>query len=145
MHTVHRTPLRSFSTLTVALLMLALASGAALAGTIKATLSGAQEVPPVETKATGEAKFQLKADRSVSGSVKTEGIDGIAAHIHDGAPGVNGPVAIPLNKKGKREWTIPVGTKFTPAQVESLKAGTLYVNVHTQAHKGGEIRGQLKE
>ena len=146
MHTVHRTPLwNSPFTFAVTLLVLTLGSGTASAAAIKATLSGAQEVPPVETKASGEAKFQLKADRSVSGSVKTNGIDGIAAHIHDGAPGVNGPVAIPLNRKSDHEWTIPVGTKFTPAQVESLKAGTLYVNVHTEAHKGGEIRGQLKQ
>jgi hypothetical protein len=145
MHTVHRTPLRSFFTLAVTVLMLALVSGTASAAAIKATLSGAQEVPPVDTKATGEAKFQLKADRSVSGSVRTDGIDGVAAHIHDGAPGVNGPVAIPLNKKSDHEWTVPVGAKLTAAQVESLKAGTLYVNVHTEAHKGGEIRGQLKQ
>ena len=69
----------------------------------------------------------------------------MAAHIHDGAPGVNGPVVVPLNKKNDHEWTVPVGTKLTAAQIESLKAGTLYVNVHTDAHKGGEIRGQLKQ
>jgi len=125
--------------------MLTFVCGGASAAAITATLSGAEEVPPVETSASGTANFQLRADRSVSGYVRTKGIEGVAAHIHDGGPGVNGPVAIPLNKKNSNEWTIPVGTKFTAAQIESLKAGTLYVNVHTDAHKGGEIRGQLKQ
>jgi len=145
MHTVPRAPPSSRFTVTITTLVLAFACGAASAAPITATLSGAQEVPPVETTATGTAKFQLKADRGLSGSVKTDDIDGVAAHIHDGAPGVNGPVVVPLNKKNDHEWTVPVGTKFTAAQIESLKAGTLYVNVHTDAHKGGEIRGQLKQ
>jgi hypothetical protein len=125
--------------------MLTFTCGTAYAAAIEAKLSGAQEVPPVETSASGTAKFMLKADRSLSGSVKTKGIEGIAAHIHDGGPGVNGPVAIPLNKKSDHEWAVPVGTKLTAEQIASLKAGTLYVNVHSDAHKGGEIRAQLKQ
>jgi hypothetical protein len=62
-----------------------------------------------------------------------------------GAPGVNGPVVLPLNKKSDHEWTLPVGAKFTAEQSRPLKAGKLYVNVHTNAHKDGEIRGQLKQ
>lgn len=145
MHTVPRTLPSSRFAVTIATLVFAFACGAAFAAPISATLAGAQEVPPVDTKASGTAKFQLKADRGLSGSVRTKDIDGVAAHIHEGAPGVNGPVAIPLNRKNDHEWTVPVGTKLTAAQIESLKAGTLYVNVHTDAHKGGEIRGQLKQ
>ncbi len=145
MHTVPHTLLNARFAITVAIAMFAFACGTASAAPIKATLTGAQEVPPVETKATGTAQFQLKADRSISGSVKTKDIDGTAAHIHEGAPGVNGGVAVTLNKKSDHEWTVPVGAKLTAAQIESLKAGTLYVNVHTDAHKGGEIRGQLKQ
>jgi hypothetical protein len=145
MHTASRTLLESRFAVTIAAFALTLACGAASAGTIKAELTGAQEVPPVETKATGSAKFQLRTDRSLSGSIKTKDINGTAAHIHSGAPGVNGPVVITLNRKNSKEWTIPVGAKLTAEQVESLKAGTLYVNVHTDANKGGEIRGQLKQ
>ena len=112
MHTVPRTLPSSRFAATVATLVFAFACGTAFAAPISATLTGAQEVPPVDTKATGTAKFQLKADRSLSGSVKTKDIDGVAAHIHEGAPGVNGPVAIPLNKKNDHEWTVPVGTKL---------------------------------
>jgi hypothetical protein len=144
MHTVRRTlPYSRFAP--VVAVLFTFACGAANAAPIHATLSGAQEVPPVETSASGTAKFQLKTDRALSGSVRTKGIEGVAAHIHDGASGVNGPVLITLNRKNDHEWTVPVGTKFTAQQVESLKAGTLYVNVHTDAHKNGEIRGQLKQ
>jgi hypothetical protein len=87
----------------------------------------------------------LKADRAVSGSIKTKDIDGTAAHIHEGGPGVNGPAVITLNRKSDHQWTIPVGAKLTAEQVTALKAGTLYVNVHSDAHKGGAIRGQLKQ
>jgi hypothetical protein len=41
-------------------------------------------------------------------------------------------------------WTFAPGAKLTDAQMESLKAGNLYINVHSDANKGGEIRGQLK-
>jgi hypothetical protein len=140
---MHTVPPSRFAIAAAAVLFFA--CSAASAAPIKAELTGAQEVPPVETKASGSAQFQLRADRSISGNVKTKDIDGVAAHIHDGAPGVNGAVVVPLNKKSDHEWTVPVGAKLTAEQVESLKAGNLYVNVHTDAHKGGEIRGQLKQ
>jgi CHRD domain len=112
---------------------------------IKVKLSGDQEVPPVTSDASGSALFLLHPDGSISGTVRTEHIDGIAAHIHEAAAGSNGPVVVPLTKKSDHEWGTPEGAKLTPQQVEALKSGDLYVNVHTQAHKGGEIRGQLRE
>ena len=48
----------------------------------EATLKGAEEVPPVQTSASGEAEFNVKDDMSISGHVKTKGVKGIAAHIH---------------------------------------------------------------
>jgi hypothetical protein len=108
------------------------------------TLSGAQEVPPVTTAATGFGTITIADDKSVSGSVTTSGVVGVAAHIHDGAPGKNGPVIVPMTKSSDNTWTIPPGSKFTDAQYEAFKAGNLYVNVHSAANKGGEIRGQLK-
>jgi CHRD domain len=118
---------------------------AASAADINAKLSGAQEVPPVQTTASGSAHFDVKDDMSISGGVKTKGIKGIAAHIHEGAAGKNGPVAVPLVANGDDEWIVAKGAKLTAAQLDELKAGNLYVNVHSEAHKDGEIRAQLKE
>jgi CHRD domain-containing protein len=110
----------------------------------KIQLTGAQEVPPVKTDAKGTAEIKVAADKTVSGSVATSGINGLAAHIHQGAAGRNGPVIIPLTKKDDGGWAVPAGAKLTDAQYTAYKAGDLYVNVHSAAHKGGEIRAQLK-
>jgi len=108
-------------------------------------LTGAEEVPPVTTNASGSGSIKVKDDMTVSGSVKTTGIAGTAAHIHEGAPGKNGGVVITLTKSDDgNTWSVPAGAKLTEAQYKQYKAGNLYVNVHSAAHKGGEIRGQLK-
>ena len=108
------------------------------------SLAGSQEVPPVQTGASGSMSYTVTMDHTVSGSVQTSGINGTAAHIHEGAPGKNGPVIIPLTSTGGGGWMVPAGTKITNAQHESYKAGNWYVNVHSAAHPGGEIRAQLK-
>ena len=108
------------------------------------TLSGDDEVPPVKTNASGSGSIAVAPDKSVTGSVVTSGITATAAHIHTGAKGANGPVAIPLTKKGDNEWTVPPGTKLTDDQYNSFKSGNLYVNVHSAANPNGEIRAQLK-
>jgi predicted small secreted protein len=108
------------------------------------TLTGAHEVPAVKTDAKGTADIKVAADRTVSGSVSTTGINGVAAHIHQGAAGHNGPVIVPLTKGANGNWSVPSGAKLTSAQYDAYKAGDLYVNVHSAAHKGGEIRAQLK-
>ena len=58
--------------------------------------------------------------------------------------GVNGPVVIPLTKTSDNVWSVPANAKLSDAQYDSYKAGKLYVNVHSAAHKDGEIRAQLK-
>ena len=108
------------------------------------TLSGSNEVPPVTTSASGKGSVKVAADKTVSGSVTTKGLTATAAHIHEGEMGKNGPVVIALTKSGDDKWVVPDGAKFSDAQYESYKAGKLYVNVHSAAHKDGEIRGQLK-
>ncbi len=125
---------------------LVLAGCAGMSGTnsIQVTLSGAQEVPPVTTAASAFGTITVADDKSVSGSVTTSGVVGVAAHIHDGAPGKNGPVIVPMTKSSDNTWTIAPGAKFSDAQYEAFKAGNTYVNVHSAANKGGEIRGQLK-
>jgi hypothetical protein len=118
-------------------------SSIAAAADIKVTLAGDQEVPPVKSAGTGTGTIVVGADKSVSGSVTTTGIAGTAAHVHEAATGKNGPVIIPLTKDGDK-YTVPAGAKLTDTQFASFQAGNLYVNVHTPANPGGELRGQLK-
>ena len=107
-------------------------------------LSGNQEVPSVSTAATGSGIITVLMDRSVSGSVTTSGVAGSAAHIHLAAPGQNGPVIVPLNKTGDNVWSVPPAIRLNDAQYEAYRLGNLYVNVHSAANPGGEIRGQIK-
>jgi hypothetical protein len=118
--------------------------GSARAADVKVALAGAEETPPVQTAASGSGTISIGEDRSVSGSVKTTGIEGTAAHIHTGAPGKSGPPIITLTKGADGTWSVPAGTKLTDEQFASFKAGDLYINVHSAEHKAGEIRGQLK-
>lgn len=113
------------------------------AGT-KVVLSGDQEAPPVKTSASGSGTIMVGADRSVSGSVTTSGAAGTMAHIYEAAPGKSGRVIIPFKKTSDNKWSVPADTKLTKAQYKSYKADDLYVNVHSDAHPNGEIRGQLK-
>ena len=118
-------------------------SSIAAAADIKVTLAGDQEVPPVKSGGTGTGMITIGADKSVSGSVTTTGIAGTAEHIHEAAAGTNGPVIIPLTKNGDT-YAVPAGAKLTDAQFARFQAGKLYVNVHTTANPGGEMRAQLK-
>ena len=70
-------------------------------------------------------------------------VQGTAAHIHVGAPGKNGPVAVPFTKDGDT-YKAPAGAKLNADQMKAFKAGELYFNVHSAANPDGEIRGQLK-
>ena len=80
---------------------------------------------------------------TVSGGITTAGIAATAAHIHLGKAGTNGMVVIGLVKNGDNAWSVPPGAKLTDEQYKAYLAGELYVNVHSAANKGGEIRGQL--
>jgi hypothetical protein len=111
---------------------------------IKVKLTGDQEVPAVATAAAGAGTIVIKADRSVTGSIKTVGMAGTMAHIHLAEPGKNGASIITLEKTADNTWSVPEGAKLTDDQYKSFKDGNLYVNVHSDAHKGGEIRTQLK-
>jgi CHRD domain len=119
-------------------------AGSAFSGEVRVLLAGNQEVPQVTTPASGSGTFTVGDDGSISGSVSTLSIAGTAAHIHEGAPSANGPVIVPLTKTSATVWSVPAGSKLTEAQMQSYKAGQLYVNVHSAANKGGEIRGQLE-
>jgi hypothetical protein len=116
---------------------------------IKVTLTGDKEVPPVKTTGSGVGTFVVTADKSISGSVTTTGVDGTVAHIHDSIPGQtmcgakNGPAFLPLTKGPDNTWSVPAGSKLTDAQYASYLAGNLYVNVHTPTNKGGEVCSPL--
>ena len=107
------------------------------------SLTGASEVPPVVTQASGMGMIEVGIDRSISGKVMVTGLDGTMAHIHQAAAGQNGPVIITLEKSGS-QWLVPSGAILTEAQYAAYREGNLYVNVHTEANKGGEVRAQLR-
>jgi hypothetical protein len=138
-------------------------------GNLVAHLSGAQEVPPVDARGQGQAVFSVSDDRSVVNYkllvANTENMT--ASHIHCGAPGVNGPVVVFLfgtvpdgetlngilaQGSFKQEKLIPRpdsaacpgGVATLEQLLAKMEAGDAYVNVHTLAHPGGEIRGQIK-
>jgi len=106
-------------------------------------LGGEQEVPPVETAATGGCYAVLDVAQ-VNITCAHDVVAASAAHIHVGAPGVAGPIVFdlgdPSSSPFSASWPDPA-----PRDVEDLLAGNLYVNIHTAANPGGEIRGQIVE
>ena len=127
----------------LASLSLAACAGMMSGSTVNLNLSGTQEVPSLSVPGSGSGSFTIGADGSVTGSVTTTGVQGTMAHIHMGARGTNGPVIVPLTKNGDT-YTAPAGAKLNDAQMRAFKAGNLYVNVHTDRNKGGEVRAQLQ-
>jgi hypothetical protein len=126
---------------------------------VKANLHGGNEVPGVSTGAHGFATVTLnRATGEVSWVVDVFNLPtGItAAHIHVSPPGVNGPVVVNFNPQPTtvsgdfrlegRSTTIAPAPALGILTMEDLMAavasGAAYVNVHTQANGGGEIRGQ---
>jgi len=132
--------------------------------TFKARLTGAEEVPPVTTDMTGKVRIKFnKAETEAEFELTVnDGVRVTAAHLHCAPTGVNGPIivflaglhAAGLNVDGK--WisnatmtdTSIVNTacgSSLAAIAESVRQGMVYVNVHTVANPGGEIRGQLDD
>ena len=139
----------------------------------RATLSGAQEVPEVDTVTTGE--IRVKFNEALSGAelrlVVRDGVDVVVAHFHCQRPGLNGPVVIFLfgpiagsvdvdGELARGTLTnagfLPAGAATCPGLIGrpvnniaslafAMRDGLIYANVHTGAHPGGEIRGQLLE
>ena len=130
--------------------------------TLKADLSGRNEVPNVNTKAKGEAKFTVSDDgKTLSYTLVLRDIENpTAAHIHIGEAGTNGEVLATLFKGPKKEGkfrgniaqasltdkdlTGEFSGKSIGALLELIKSGKAYVNVHTDAYPDGEIRGQIR-
>ena len=108
--------------------------------------SGEEEVPVSGSQASAQASLTINvASGTVLGSLTTSGITATAAHIHDAFAGTNGPVLIGLDQDAGDPaiFNAPGGATLDAAGVDRLLAGALYVNVHSAAAPGGEIRGQI--
>jgi len=115
------------------------------APTFSARLTGTSEVPPNPSAGTGTLEARLNTDsRLLKWKVSYAGLSGpvTAAHFHGpAAPGTNAGVVVPFT--GALESPVTGEATLTSAQVTDLMAGKWYVNLHTAAHPGGEIRGQV--
>ncbi|HEX5881691.1 MAG TPA: CHRD domain-containing protein [Actinomycetota bacterium] len=156
----------------LALGLLAVAPAAVAGDNFVATLSGGQEVPARDTHAVGVATFKLSADgTALTFKLNVANLDNVvAAHIHCGGVGVNGPVGVTLFMGapggGRVDGTLAEGTITAPdagnlcgwadlaAVLAAMGSGNTYVNVHTNDgvdppntgpgdFPGGEIRGQV--
>jgi hypothetical protein len=109
-----------------------------------AILDGASEVPVVATAARGTGwMFVNPVTRDIAIRIETTGITATAAHAHRGAPGVAGPVVIPLTQNPPGVWASAAGATISDDLLASFLRGELYLNVHSAQYPGGEIRGQL--
>lgn len=113
-----------------------------------ASIDGSQETPPVTTTASGTGGFVLNASGSqLSYSITFNGLTPTAAHFHNGAAGVAAGVVKNLtivNGTATGVWSSTDATQpFTDSMLVELLRGRLYVNAHTSANPGGEIRGQV--
>lgn len=122
---------------------LPLLAATAFAQKYEASLSPASEVPPKQSPGSGNASMSLDGN-TLTYEITYKDLTGpaTAAHIHGPAePGANAGVMVPFaNPASPIKGTV----NLTPEQVEALKAGKEYVNVHTAQNPGGEIRGQIK-
>lgn len=139
---------RRVALLAAALGCLVWAGTAQAAESFKVQLSGAQQVPAVETKGSGTADLTYDpASHVVTWSISVNGLSGpvTMAHFHGpAAAGKNGPVEVWLTEKGKPvEGTMKGQATLSPEQAQQFAAGELYINVHTKDHPAGEIRGQV--
>jgi hypothetical protein len=110
----------------------------------KASLSGKSEVPPNATTASGSVTATYDtASKKLTWKGSYSGLSGpaTAAHLHGPAPeGKNAGVMIPINPHGP---AFEGSATLNDAQAKALMDGDMYVNIHTEANKAGELRGQL--
>ena len=107
-----------------------------------ADLTGAAQVPPVDTAATGSAEVTVDSDAmTVSWTITHEGLSGdpVAAHFHGPASAEEtAPPVIDISA------SLAEGSaEITPEQMQMIQDGMTYINIHTEANPDGEIRGQV--
>lgn len=108
------------------------------------TLDANQSVPPISSNGMGTAYFTLK-NKTLHYDITVSNLtsDIVAAHFHRGAKGTNGPVVQPIIfnlNHAKGDWA-----NLSDSDLNDLMSGNIYVNVHTQQHPDGEIRGQIMQ
>lgn len=135
-------------------------------GHFNAHLTGAEEVPPVATRAQGQATYRLSKDgSSIEFKLNIANIENtLMAHIHLAPAGANGGIVVWLRPAGPPPELIPGRFQGTYAEgtitagqlvgalagqplsalVDAMRAGNTYTNVHTTQNPGGEIRGQIR-
>jgi hypothetical protein len=120
-------------------------AGPAFAEKFKAALDGKSEVPPTASAGSGTADIDYDpASKKLSWKLTYTGLSGPAkaAHFHGPAdPGKNAGVVVAI--PGATSSPAEGSATLTDAQAADLESGKLYVNVHTEANPGGEIRGQV--
>jgi len=113
--------------------------------TYKIALSPSNEVPPVPTRATGSADVTYDtATRLVTWNITHSGLSAAptAAHFHGPAkPLENAPVIVVF--MGSLASPFKGSATLTPEQAAQFLAGNWYINLHTPAYPGGELRGQV--
>ena len=114
----------------------------------KADMSGASEVPAVQSAGKGAVTASYdQATKMLTWEGNFSGLSGpaTAAHFHGPAePGKNAAPAVWISEKGQNLSSPFKGSAtLTDAQAADLEKGLWYANVHTDANKGGEIRGQV--
>jgi hypothetical protein len=129
-------------------LTLLLAAAPVFAETIqlKAELKASNEVPPVQSAGSGRMTGTYDTtSKKLTWQGSYSGLSGnvTAAHFHGPAePDKNAPVVVPLRETG---GSFSGNADLTDAQAADLLAGRWYLNFHTQANPGGEIRGQVEK
>jgi hypothetical protein len=120
-------------------------AGSASADKMKATLDGKSQVPPNSSTATGSADIDYDpASKKLSWKLSYSGLSGpaTAAHFHGPAePGKNAGVAVAI--PNATSSPVEGSATLTDAQAADLMAGKYYINIHTAANPGGEIRGKV--
>jgi hypothetical protein len=113
---------------------------------MKASMKASEEVPPNDSKGTGAVDVTYDSgSKKLSWKGTYSGLTGpaTAAHFHTGEPGKNGGVAVPIFQGPTAKSPFEGSATLTDAQAADLTSGKMYVNVHTEKNKGGEIRGQV--
>ena len=114
---------------------------------IDVSASASEVFPRTNSTASGTGQLTINlVTGAVTGGITLTGITATVAHIHSGIAGTNGPVLVDFvqSSTDPNRWDAEAGGVLTAEQVNALLAGQLYVNVHSAAHPGGEIRGQIR-
>jgi hypothetical protein len=114
---------------------------------MKADLKASNEVPANDSKATGSVTVTYDtASKTLSWKGTYSGLTGpaTAAHFHGPAPtGKNAGVMVPIFAGATAKSPFEGSATLTDTQAQALESGQMYVNIHTDANKAGEIRGQV--